>query len=355
LAEALEEGELGKLKIGQFVKKAVHLVNRVTNPGTILLRNGFLLAMKENILNVAKRLRYAYLTDQQATALNMDISALNKLRKIKDKAESIYYTAGGKKENLKAAILKGRGNRDKKVPLSGLTGLGAIYADDQEYNIVNGLGDLGVVATTAIATAMTVITTLAGALKGVKGLFKSGTPGAKEMDSETDAGSPTVMPMMSMPSSDASSNQDYTVPQNSQPINQQSADLVQNNYSTTTPATTSQANASSTPATTDTSDITTTDADTNSAVSTSQNNQPAGQGFFQKASAWIKDNPGKAALIGAGVAAGAFMLLRSKTVVNVHGHGLSGIPKKKTRKKKKTSKPKRARIKGNKVRAIKIR
>jgi hypothetical protein len=55
------------------------------------------------------------------------------------------------------------------------------------------------------------------------------------------------------------------------------------------------------------------------------------------------------------VAAGAFMLLRSKTVVNVQGRGLSGLPKKKTRKKKKRAKPKRARIKGNKVRAIKIR
>src|SRR5690606_29286572 len=87
IASVYDEEELGKVgkwlkktvkKVGTTVKttakkvadtagKGVRFVNRYANPGTVLLRNGFLLAMKINMLNVAKRLRYAYLSDQQAT------------------------------------------------------------------------------------------------------------------------------------------------------------------------------------------------------------------------------------------------------------------------------------------------
>ncbi len=54
--------------------------------------------MKINLFNVAGRLRYAYLSDAQATALNMNIATLGKVRTVKDRAETLYWQAGGKRK-----------------------------------------------------------------------------------------------------------------------------------------------------------------------------------------------------------------------------------------------------------------
>jgi hypothetical protein len=109
-------------KVGDKIGDGVRFLNRYANPATILLRNGFLLAMKVNLLNVAGRLRFAYLTDAQAKAMGMNLDALKKVRSVKDRAETVYWQAGGKKENFKKAILKGKGNKDKKVSMNGLFG-----------------------------------------------------------------------------------------------------------------------------------------------------------------------------------------------------------------------------------------
>lgn len=201
LAATMEDdAELGKLgkwlkksvkKVGTSAKKGFRFVNRYANPGTVLLRNGFLLAMKINFMKVASKLRYAYLTDAQASAKGMNIGALNQVRKVKEKAESIYYQAGGKKENLKKAILGGKGNQDRAVPLNGLEGfegLDEVYADPEEYQILNEdqlLGELGDPATgSALAAATATIAALAGALGKVKGLFKSDSKERKNFERE---------------------------------------------------------------------------------------------------------------------------------------------------------------------------
>jgi len=198
LAATMEdEAELGKLgqwlkksvkKVGTAAKKGLRVVNRFANPGTVLLRNGFLLAMKVNFMKVASKLRYAYLTDEQASAKGMNIAALNHVRKVKEKAESIYYQAGGKKANLKKAILGGKGNKDRAVPMNGLEGLEEEYADPEEYQILNEdqlMGELGDPATgAALAAASATIAALAGALGKVKGLFKSGSKEKKNFESE---------------------------------------------------------------------------------------------------------------------------------------------------------------------------
>nr|MCU0336574.1 hypothetical protein [Sediminibacterium sp.] len=181
-------------KVGSKLKEGVRFINRFTNPGTIMLRNGFLLAMKTNFLKLAGRLRYAYLSDAQASAMGMDLNAFQKLKKVKDKAETIYWQAGGKKENLKKAILGGKGNKDRKVPMSGLDGLDDVYADEQEYNIirygtVNGLNgdddELGEPVTAAsIASATAVLSAVAAALSQVKGLFKKNTPEAQQFSQD---------------------------------------------------------------------------------------------------------------------------------------------------------------------------
>jgi hypothetical protein len=202
LASVYDDEEMGNIfkKVGSAVKKTVkkvgdkvgdgiRVINRYVNPATLLLRNGFLLAMKINLMNVAGRLRYGYLTDSQAQGKGMNLSELKKLRSIKDRAETVYWQAGGKKENLKKAILQGNGNKDRNVPLSGLNGLSDVYADQDEYNIIysdniEGLGELASGA--AIAAATTAVAAIAGALKQVKGLFIKGGSNEKSFQSDTD-------------------------------------------------------------------------------------------------------------------------------------------------------------------------
>ncbi|HCZ34530.1 MAG TPA: hypothetical protein DHV26_01225, partial [Cytophagales bacterium] len=50
-------------KVGDKVGDGIRFINRYVNPATLLLRNGFLLAMKNNMMNVGGKLRYAYMTD----------------------------------------------------------------------------------------------------------------------------------------------------------------------------------------------------------------------------------------------------------------------------------------------------
>ena len=103
----------------KVVKPVVKTFNRFLNPATILLRNGFLLAMKINMFKVAEKLRFGYLSEAEARKRGGDMRKFAKMRKAISKAEKIYEMAGGKVKNLKKAILKGKGNKDKQVPLSG--------------------------------------------------------------------------------------------------------------------------------------------------------------------------------------------------------------------------------------------
>jgi len=117
----------------KVIKPVVSTFNRFLNPATILLRNGFLLAMKADLMKVASRLRYGYLTDAQAKRMNIDKAKFQKLKKAVSKAEKIYRLAGGRGRNLRKAILKGKGNKDRRVPLSGF-GLGMVDEDPIVFN-----------------------------------------------------------------------------------------------------------------------------------------------------------------------------------------------------------------------------
>ncbi|KAA1244520.1 hypothetical protein [Aquimarina sp. RZ0] len=119
----------------KVVKPVVKTFNRFLNPATILLRNGFLLAMKINMFKVAEKLRFGYLSDAEVRKRGGDMRKFNKMRKAVGKAEKIYEMAGGKKKNLKKAILKGKGNKDRQVPLSGF-GLGNAF-DDGDPDVFN--------------------------------------------------------------------------------------------------------------------------------------------------------------------------------------------------------------------------
>jgi len=348
MADIYDEEELGKFSLKKIVKKVgsavkttvkkagdaagkgIRFLNRYTNPATILLRNGFLLAMKLNLFNVAGRLRYAYLTDTQAKAMNMNLDSLNKVRKVKDRAETVYWQAGGKKDNLKKAILKGKGNKDKKIPMSGLFGLDDVYADMDEYNIIhsdlNDLGDLGDPASgTALAAATSAVAAIAAALKQVKGLFNKGGKEEQAFQSETDnAGDAASAPVVTSQDEDQIINDQYETT---------TATTSASNItpSTDSPLPTSATVSRTLPAATESTTQST-------AIQTTTDSQ-APQGFVQKTTTWVKANPGKSLLIVGVAAAGGYMLAKSFGGSHrSNGSSMNGLPK--SQKKKKTKREK---------------
>jgi hypothetical protein len=383
-------------KVGDKVGEGVRFINRYANPATILLRNGFLLSMKINMMNVGGKLRYAYLTDAQAQAKGININELKKLRAIKDRAETVYWQAGGKKENLKKAILGGKGNKDKKVPLSGfedeMNGLGNVYADYDEYRIIHGGDDLeglGELASgTAIAAATSAVAAIAGALKQVKGLFVKGGGEEQSFQSETEnAGSaataPTTIPededafTYDEPATSQTTKQAISQPSSSSSLISKIASAVNSSVpKTTAPSITQQqqaysdasqiptnetqtslspsANSESTiPAqfTADGSVPATTDNSTTSTALQTQTTATKKEGFLQKTTTWVKANPGKSLLIAGGVITGGVLLMKAMSGGGSSANGLNGIlPRKKTKhRKKRKHHPKKYHSRKNKV------
>lgn len=310
-------------KVGDDIGKGVRFINRYVNPATVLLRNGFLLGMKVNLMNVGGRLRYAYLTDAQAQAKGISLAELKKLRSIKDRAETVYWQAGGKKENLKKAILGGKGNKDKKVPLSGLEGLDDnVYADLDEYNIIHsdnleGLGEI--VSGTAIAAASGAVAAIAAALKQVKGLFTKGGTEEEAFQSETDnAGTASSAPAMISEDEDLLVNDAISQPT-------RPSAFLPNTATTAAPFVAERRM----PAATDTEA-------SNTALQT-QDDQSQKEDFVQKTTTWVKENPGKSLLVAGGVITGGYLLAKA-IGGGSKAKPLSGLPKRRRKKRKHTRK-----------------
>ncbi|MFL5763569.1 MAG: hypothetical protein ACJ77K_06460 [Bacteroidia bacterium] len=201
----------GFAKLKEIAKKGLHLTN-ILNPATATLRAGVLAAMKLNFMKIGSQIRYAYLTEEQAKAKGLIMDRYHKMKTIREKLEKIFYGAGGKPENLKKAILTGRGNKNKEVPMNGLDYItyGNVDGLHEDMSLsellgidvlasegivkavegLEGLGALGEPATAAtIAAATTVLTTIAALIKKVGSLVPK-KAGASEGDSggDTDGG-----------------------------------------------------------------------------------------------------------------------------------------------------------------------
>ena len=180
-----EGGGKKKGKLKAILKKGLHVTN-ILNPATATIRAGVLLSAKLNVMQIGERLRWAYLSDDAAKAKGLDMGKFAKLKNIKDKLEKIFYGMGGKPENLKKAILTGKGNKNHEVsgmgsaydPLDGLdetSDASAILGTDMYHDELSGVqddfGSLGVVTATAIASATGVIGAIAALLKSVGSVF----------------------------------------------------------------------------------------------------------------------------------------------------------------------------------------
>ena len=223
--EELEGGDLGKIKLFKkmsqppgadnsgkkggklknLIHKGLHLTNRA-NPATALIRAGVLVSMKLNLFKVASRLKYSYLTNEQAKQKEIDMSKFDRLIKVREKLEKIFYDAGGKPENLKKAILTGKGNKNHDVSglgyivddMSGLdegTSTSVLLGNEMYHDEnFNGFGELGsaTAAAASITAASGIIGAIAGLLKGIGNIFPKKNKEGKDFENpESQAGDGT--------------------------------------------------------------------------------------------------------------------------------------------------------------------
>lgn len=276
-----------------LVKKVMNLTNKA-NPGAIPIRAGILAALKTNFFKIAQRLKYAYLSDAEAQNKGVDMGKLARLRQIRDKLENIFFDLGGNKANFKEAILTGRGNRNKDVvaglgytqgDLNGMstdarisTLLGDMYYDEH-INGLEGLGEVGEVATAAVIVAATgILGAIAVLLKQVGSMFPKKSKESQDfenIDAETTeaqkAASQEVM---------TDSTQNFTPPN---PDMKNSPEITTSQNNTSTPRSEAESNirtvntntgsGTNTQNTSDSSDTTSTANDSSDA--TDQTEKPA--------------------------------------------------------------------------------
>jgi hypothetical protein len=111
-------------KAGQGIKKVAKKLVRF-NPLTVTIRAAVLLALKVNLLKVSSKLKWGYLTEQEAIAHGFDLAEWRKLKEQLAQAEKMFVnTLQGKAENFKRAILTGRAGKLSGTDL----GLGVVVA-----------------------------------------------------------------------------------------------------------------------------------------------------------------------------------------------------------------------------------
>ncbi len=336
--------------------KILNVVNKV-NPATVLLRNGILASMKLNIKNTAGRLRWSYLTPQQASAKSIDPAKFQKLVNTRMKLEKIFFGAGGNPKNLKKAILGGKGNKDKAV--NGLEGFGVIDTDavqymneytpmaellgteiyyDENINGMEGFGELGEPITmSTIAAAAGVIAGIVAMLKDVGNIFQKKTKEAEDFDekknevAENDTPVPSGATQPILPTVITKSNAD--VQENTSQSDAIVTDEPENTVLVkTNPGQTSEAKNEVAPVTTSENNVTTKE---------NTDNPGDNPGFWEKNKKWLKPvaiGVGGLTIIGIGYA----MMKGGKTQnkSSPPGNGLSGTPHYKKRKNHKRNSPK---------------
>lgn len=289
-------GKINFKKIKEGAKKALHVVNRL-NPATGLLRVGVLASMKLNLMKIAGRIRYAYLTEEQIKAKGLDVEKYHKLKKILTKLEDVFYSGGGKKENLKKAILTGKGNKDHEVSGLGMVADTTFYDENTPLNVllsgiydeesVEGLEGLGVVTSAAVAAASSAMAIIAGLIKQIGGMKKGG--------------------------GDAPSGEEGSSSENVDTSDVDSGDSGSGGSSNKMMKTSSSGSSDS---------------------SDSGSGSGSGGGFLEKTKTWVKEHPMQAGAVALGVTVLGVLAVKHFTKKKEKPKGLSGVYHKKHKKKK---------------------
>ena len=116
-----------RTKVGKFLQKTVKSVNKI-NPAFVALRNAILVAMKLNVRQVAKKLRYAYVSANVAQSHGISIDQQNRIKKTLISLQTKFVRVGGSAQALRNAILSGKGKFGRGVSLGELGDIGEIGA-----------------------------------------------------------------------------------------------------------------------------------------------------------------------------------------------------------------------------------
>jgi hypothetical protein len=274
---------------GNGIKKIAKAVIRF-NPLTVTIRAAVLLALKVNLMKVASKLKWGYLTEDEARAKGFDMEEWQKMKIQLAKAEDMFVRIlQGKAENFKRAILKGRAGK-----LSG-TDLGFVVA-------------AGTAASTTAAVPF--ITKIMGLLKKVN--FKKlvanvvqskmkGKAKAEESDTATEDG------QSAMPEGGATSDggdESQTTNGNADATGEE------DNGAHNLPAKTKRSLK----------------------IKEDTTDDGAQENVFTKAMNWVKENPTTSVLIGAGAAFLIYQAVKPK-------HALSGTHRGKKKKGKAKNNP----------------
>jgi hypothetical protein len=355
-----------KQKKKGVLKKVLNKVNKV-NPATVLLRNGILAAMKLNVKNIAKRLRWSYLTPEQAAQKGIDPQKFQRLVATRQKLEKIFYGAGGNEKNLKKAMLGGKGNKDKAVagldgfslsgieymnvytPLPQLLGRDVYYSENVEG--FEGLGQLGEPVTLAsVGAAMGVLAGIVAALKQIGDIFPKGSKGSEDFDEKTNEAAENNAPVpgttpvpitdgsapKQIPTEKTSVEESFKANQDS-PVSNSTVSS-ETDYSTATnPIVTTNEDSDTVVEEKDNGLLPTTTNQTTALTKNDTGNtpDPNKESFWDKNKSWLK--PVAIGVGGISLIAIGFAVLKPKHASNkASPQTLSGIPKKRKKHKRKS-------------------
>jgi len=114
--------------VKQKAKQAAAKIKKAVvknNPVSVAARTGMLVAMKTNLLKIAEKLKWGYLTESEARESGLDIAEWGNAKTQLKKAENLFVNKlKGSAEKFKQAILKGRAGGLKGVTED----LGAVVA-----------------------------------------------------------------------------------------------------------------------------------------------------------------------------------------------------------------------------------
>ena len=305
-------------KAGQGIKKIAKALVRF-NPLTATIRAAVLLALKVNLLKVSSKLKWGYLTQEEAQSRGFDMAEWQKVKTQLAKAEGMFVKIlQGKAENFKRAILNGRAGK-----LSG-TDLG-----------------LGIVATAATAASTTAavpfITKIINLLKKInfkKLISKINVKKTSEESAQAEADTPTEDGESAVPENNGgdegggSGGEDANTGVEGETA--PAAKTAAKTAAATPPATTEAADESEAETNSNPNNLPALRQSSNSALKTTDGE--TNENFFTKAINWVKENP-KTSIVVTGVA--AFLIYQMVKPKSAGKPALSG-----TRRKGKTNKGK---------------
>lgn len=298
-------------KAGAGIKKIAKTLVRF-NPLTVTIRAAVLLALKVNLFKISTKLKWGYLTEEEARSKGFDMNEWRKVKEQLAKAERLFVkTLQGKAENFKRAIINGRAGK-----LSG-TDLG-----------------LGIVATAATAASTTAavpfITKIINLLKNIdfkklisKVNFSKLSKGRKQAEEET----PTEEGGSAVPENEGGGGESSPKEES-----ETSSGVENTSDSKKEAATITDPNAGETSEENNNPENLPATQKSRAAATTSreENTEEPKENIITKAITWVKANPTTSVLIGAGAAFLLYEVLKPK----VKRPALSGTGRGKTHKGK---------------------